>query len=311
MEKTKMAYYLRVFRQASFGKFFKVVNTASERSGKSKAFCFFDILKCMRKFQAGYNDYVIFEWWDLTDEQRDTYMTRFRSKKFIMFMNDHDYAHYFDNKNEFNEKFKDFIGRECVDLETASHEDIVNFFNTREKIFAKMKDLGRSYGKNLIFVGLDARERNSLGAEALWNDIESGRLKDPGTGETITPAKIHSVVVLDILGSTLSPIHKGKKDYLIMLSGGNYAYDLQRANENPGLGLDLGFDYYGSEGFTDMFRARVGDQKIFSQEGAFCVVFTSGITMKTNKVEDDYLSLNYDIFKRRIFLIFHWLTKVL
>ena len=179
------------------------------------------------------------------------------------------------------------------------------------RMFAKMKDLGRSYGKNLIFVGLDARERNSLGAEALWNDIESGRLKDPGTGETITPAKIHSVVVLDILGSTLSPIHKGKKDYLIMLSGGNYAYDLQRANENPGLGLDLGFDYYGSEGFTDMFRARVGDQKIFSQEGAFCVVFTSGITMKTNKVEDDYLSLNYEILKKRIFLIFHWLTKVL
>ena len=33
--------------------------------------------------------------------------------------------------------------------------------------------------------------------------------------------------------------------------------------------------------------------------------------MKTNKVEDDYLSLNYDILKRRIFLIFHWLTKVL
>ena len=60
-----------------------------------------------------------------------------------------------------------------------------------------------------------------------------------------------------------------------------------------------------------MFRARVGDQKIFSQEGAFCVVFTSGITMKTNKVEDDYLSLNYEILKRRIFLIFHWLTKVL
>lgn len=179
------------------------------------------------------------------------------------------------------------------------------------KMFARMKELGRSYGKNLIFVGLDAREKNSVGAEVLWNDIENGRLRDPGTGEVITPSKIHSVIVLDILGSTLSPINKGRKDYLIMLSGGQYKYDLQRANENPGLGLDLGYDYYGSEGFTDMFRARVGDQKIFSQKGSFCVVFTSGITMKTNKVEDDALSLNYEIFKRRVFLIFHWLTKVL
>ena len=179
------------------------------------------------------------------------------------------------------------------------------------KMFKKMKDLGRSYGKNLIFVGLDARERNSLGAEALWEDIRNGRLKDPGTGETITPSKIHSTVVLDILGSTLSPIHKGRKDYLIMLGGGGYSYDLQRANENPGLGLDLGFDYYGSEGFTDMFHSKVGDQKVFTREGSLCVVFTSGITMKTNKEEDDALSLNYEIFKRRVFVIFHWLTKVL
>ena len=179
------------------------------------------------------------------------------------------------------------------------------------KMFARMKELGRSYGKNLIFAGLDARERNSLGAEALWNDIEAGRMKDPISGETITPEKIHSVVVLDILGSTLSPINKGRKDYLIMLGGGGYSYDLQRANENPGLGLDLGFDYYGSAGFTDMFHSKVGDQKVFSQKGRLCVVFTSGITMKTNKVEDDSLSLNYEIFKRRVFLIFHWLTKVL
>ena len=146
MEKTKFQYYLRVFRQASFSKFFKVVKTASERSGRSRVFCFFDILRCMKKFQAGYNDYVIFQWWNLTDEQRDTFMTRFRSKKFIMFMNDHDYAHYFDNKNEFNEKFRDFIGRESLDLETATKDDIADFFNTRTKVFAKMKDLSCGIG---------------------------------------------------------------------------------------------------------------------------------------------------------------------
>ena len=73
-------------------------------------------------------------------------MTRMRSKKFIMFMNDHDYAHYFDNKNEFNERFKEYIGRECLDLETASDEDIKNFFSTRKKIFAKMKDLSCGIG---------------------------------------------------------------------------------------------------------------------------------------------------------------------
>lgn len=178
-------------------------------------------------------------------------------------------------------------------------------------MFARMKELGRSYGKNIIFAALDARERNSLGASALWQDIQEGRLKDPVSGESIIPSKIHSVVVMDILGSTLSPIHKGHKDYLIMLSNNGFRYELQRANDTDGLHMDIGFDYYGSEGFTEMFLSKIGDQGVFSRAGVPTVVFTSGITMKTNKVEDNALSLNYNIFKKRIFLIFHWLEKVL
>ena len=178
-------------------------------------------------------------------------------------------------------------------------------------MFAKMKQLGRSYPRNIIFVALDAREKNSAGAEALWDDISRCRLKDPVSGETITPAKIHSTVVLDILGSTLSPVNKGRKDYLIMLSDGQYRYELRRANENQGLGLDLGFDYYGSKGFTEMFHSKIGDQRVFNQNGAVCVVFTSGITMKTNKTSDDALSLNYDVLRKRIFTIFHWIGKIM
>lgn len=178
-------------------------------------------------------------------------------------------------------------------------------------MFARMKELGRSYGKNMIFVATDARERNSLGAEALWDDIVSERLRDPISGEAITPSRIETVVVLDILGSSLSPLTKGRKDYIIMLSDGSYRFELSRANDSDGLHLDVATDYYGSEGFTQMFHSKIGDQGVFSRNGANCVVFTSGITMKTNKVEDDPLSLNYSVFKKRIFLIFHWLEKVL
>ncbi|NLD20498.1 MAG: carboxylate--amine ligase [Clostridiales bacterium] len=142
----KVQYYKRVIRDASLGRFFNVVKTAHERSGKNSLFLFFDIINCMIRYKAGYNDYVIFEFWDLKHEQRDTYMTRFRSKKFIMFMNDQSASHLVDNKNEFNELFKDFIGRECLDIETATKEDIISFFETREKVFAKMKNLSCGIG---------------------------------------------------------------------------------------------------------------------------------------------------------------------
>lgn len=178
-------------------------------------------------------------------------------------------------------------------------------------MFRKMKDLGRSYGKNIIFVATDAKEKNSAGAEALMDDIRNGRLKDPVDGETITIDRIRSTVVLDILGSTLEPIHKDRKDFLIMLSDGQYTFDLTRANEGQGMGLDISTNYYGSKSFTEMFHSRFGDQKIFVQNGLVCAVFTSGITMLTNKVTDTADTLDYEVLRKRIFLIFHWLEKIL
>ncbi len=179
------------------------------------------------------------------------------------------------------------------------------------EMFQKMKQLGRSYGKNVIFVATDAKERNSAGAEALLEDIRHGKLKDPVNGETITMDKIHSAVVLDILGSTLAPLHKGRSDFLIMLSGGQYTFDLTRANEGRGLGLDISTSYYGSESFTEMFHSRFGDQKVFSRNGLTSIVFTSGITMLTNKTGDTADTLDYETLRKRIFLIFHWLEKIL
>ena len=78
----------------------------------------------------------------------------------MMFMNDHSYAHIFNNKNEFNEVFKDYIGRECIDLETASEEDVVKFFESRQKIFAKMKDL--SCGSDANFLRLKISQMQKL-----------------------------------------------------------------------------------------------------------------------------------------------------
>ncbi len=129
--------------------------------------------------------------------------------------------------------------------------------------------------------------------------------------ETITMDRIRSTVVLDILGSTLEPIHKDRKDFLIMLSDGQYTFDLTRANEGQGMGLDISTNYYGSKSFTEMFHSRFGDQKIFVQNGLVCAVFTSGITMLTNKVTDTADTLDYEVLRKRIFLIFHWLEKIL
>ena len=147
----KLKYYFRVVTGASFKRFFNVVNEAHKRSGKSKIYCFFDIIYCIFRYKAAYHDYIIFEFWKYNDAQRKTFLTRFKSKKFIMYMNDPEYSHIFDNKNEFNKVFKDFIGRDFIDLEDTTKEEVEKFFKSHKEIFCKPKDLSCGHGCEKVY----------------------------------------------------------------------------------------------------------------------------------------------------------------
>jgi hypothetical protein len=107
------------------------------------------------------------------------------------------------------------------------------------------------------------------------------------------------------LGSSLAPVSKARPDYLIALGGGSWRFSLESAARGPR--IDLTYDYYGSEAFTDIFYRRVSDQRCFLEAGIPAVMFTSGITQHTNQVTDLPATLDYDLFSRRIDLIATWL----
>lgn len=121
--------------------------------------------------------------------------------------------------------------------------------------------------------------------------------------------RISMMVNLDILGSTKAPVHKNRPDYLIALGGSSHRFRLENANR--GLGLDLSYDYYGSNNFTELFYRRISDQKWFLEDGVPSLMFTSGITMDTNKISDTADSLDYDVFTKRVELIMKWLRMQL
>ena len=147
---SKMNYMIRVFREASFSKLSRILNEAHRRSGKSKAYLFMDMVNCTLRYGTGYHDYIVFEFWNIKHDKRDTYLTRMRSKKFVLQMNDRNYAHIFDNKNEFDEVFKDFLKRDYVDALNAPKEEFIEYYNTHERTFAKMLDLTCGHGAEII-----------------------------------------------------------------------------------------------------------------------------------------------------------------
>lgn len=139
-------YIFKVLAHASFGKMKNVIKAVHKKSGKNSISIFFDMLWCAKRYGAGYYDYQIFAFYNLNKEQRKTFVTRLISKKFNTYMNDPEYDHLFNNKDEFNVLFKDYIGRGFLELEKATKDEVKDFVSTREYIFCKMKDLECGHG---------------------------------------------------------------------------------------------------------------------------------------------------------------------
>lgn len=117
------------------------------------------------------------------------------------------------------------------------------------------------------------------------------------------------MVNLDILGSTLVPIHPASPEYMIALGGSSDRFNLDSANRD--IRLHLAYDYYGSDSFTDLFYRRISDQRWFLEADIPAVMFTSGITLNTNKRTDTPETLDYPTLDRRIQVIFNWLSRKL
>jgi Zn-dependent M28 family amino/carboxypeptidase len=163
-------------------------------------------------------------------------------------------------------------------------------------------------------VAFDAKEQDMAGSKALWRMIQEGKLRDPQSGRTITKDKIALMVNIDQIGCTMSPLASGRKDYIIML--GNESLrpikrDMLRiCNRMFAIDMEIDLTYYGSKNFTRMFY-RLSDQRIFIDNGIPSVLFTSGITMNTNKTRDKAQTIDTEILRKRIFLMYHWLEKML
>lgn len=151
-------YIARVIRGMRFDKLNHMMDVVKEKSGHCKARTFCDMLWCGLRYGAGYYDYVMFGFYDMTGKQRNTYLTRVRNKKVCELMNDYSISEEFDDKLRFNTRFSDYIGRRFLDGEHCSLAEFEEFIAGQECIFAKPNhgDCGRGIEKLKIADYADA-----------------------------------------------------------------------------------------------------------------------------------------------------------
>jgi glutathione synthase/RimK-type ligase-like ATP-grasp enzyme len=136
----KLLYILKCIIHMDYKNLFETVDKCHEICGKSKIVLFFDIVYCGFRYGAGYKDYILCEWYLLTKEQRATYVTRGVNNTITRLMNNPDYYHIFDNKEEFYAKFENCIRREWHYMPETSYEEFEKFMSTHDQIMAKPTD---------------------------------------------------------------------------------------------------------------------------------------------------------------------------
>jgi len=135
-------YIARVLTGVRFKKMNYVMDVVKKKCGQSKIKTFFDVLWCAARYGAGYYDYVMFGFYDMNGKQRDTYLTRVRNKKVMDLMNDYSYEEEFADKLRFNVTFADYLGRKTLNGETATAQQMAEFLEGQEAIFAKINHGG-------------------------------------------------------------------------------------------------------------------------------------------------------------------------
>ena len=110
----KLSYILGCVTRMDYPELFRTVGKVHKITGKNSVGILADVVKCGLKYGAGFNDYLLCEFYNLTDAQRATYITRSVNNTLVSLLNDREYYHFFDNKSEFYTTFGKYIGRQWL-----------------------------------------------------------------------------------------------------------------------------------------------------------------------------------------------------
>lgn len=162
-----LGYVFRRLLDMNYKAMWNMVNYLHKKTGKSRLWLLKDMKDCAVNYGAGYMDYNLFEMYNLTPAQRDTYLTRGRNNALIRKYNDQSYVHMFDNKDEFNEIFGEFLKRDWVLVNRENREKVLSFFAKHNRFM--VKPLDGCCGKGVELVELSSYDSPEAAFEALVN----------------------------------------------------------------------------------------------------------------------------------------------
>lgn len=132
-----MKYLLNRLNKLNFKKMFNIIDECSKKSGKSKIVIFFDMIWCAIRYKCGYADYEFLEMYKLSRKERACVVTAGINNVFVKRLNPKENWKLVDDKYLFNERFKDFLGRDFMKITGDNFDEFKSFVNGKEYVMVK------------------------------------------------------------------------------------------------------------------------------------------------------------------------------
>ena len=136
--KKDIGAFLRRVGSMSFARMGGNIDAIHQETGVSKSFIRLDMLHCALRYGMGYLDYRVFGFAENRDPaNRRTYMTMNHNTCLSRKLNDRAAIAEFIDKGKFNQKFRDFIGRDFLILPPENGASALKAFcRGKEAVFA-------------------------------------------------------------------------------------------------------------------------------------------------------------------------------
>ncbi len=156
----KLKYLFKRITTMNYKQFFSTIKFLHKKTKKNSILLFFDILYCGIKYQAGYQDYKLFEMYDMNKQQRRTVITRGINNQFVKELNDKSKWYIFNDKLKFNELYNKYLNRDWIKLTKDNLQDFNEFIKKHPNIIVKPVD--GQCGKGIEIIKVDKNNAKTI-----------------------------------------------------------------------------------------------------------------------------------------------------
>lgn len=133
----KVKYLMGRLMRMNYRNMFRTVADLHNKTGRSRSWLFADMINCGLRYGAGYRDYSLCAFYNLTPAQRATYVTRGVNNRIVRLCNDPGWYHCMEDKTEFNRLYGEFVHRGWLDMQSCTYDGFAEFMDGRDTIISK------------------------------------------------------------------------------------------------------------------------------------------------------------------------------